>query len=395
LPIYAYFSTYFTWDQGITNMEEMLQLDIRRNPMKTFITGGTGFIGSHVVKKLIERGHEVYALTRSEKSATALESLGAKPVWGDITDRESMREGMKNSEAVFHLAAWYKFGARDWQQAEGINVGGTRNVLELAFELGVPKIIYTSTIAVFGDTKGRLVDETYRMPEGPFLTEYDRTKWIAHYEIALPLIEKGAPIIIVQPGAVYGPGDTSLIGQMMNAFYHGWLTFFPGPETTLTYAHVDDIAEGHLLAMEKGKIGESYVIAGPALQFREVVSLWAKVSGKRQPIAYIPTRFLHPLAPLARTLGRILSMPEMFSADSVNILGATYTAHANKAVTELGWKPRPVEDGFRDTFAWIAEKHNQQRQQALNPTESRRRSRIIMLGVITLGASWLIRHRRK
>jgi len=231
--------------------------------MKAFVTGGTGFIGQHLVRQLVERDYEVVALARSESGVEQLRTLGARPALGDITDMDSMREPMAGCDLVFHVAGWYKIGGDDWMQAEIINVGGTRKVLRLAYELGIPKIIYTSTVAVFGDTHGNIVDETYHT-DGPFVTEYDRTKWLAHYKVAVPLIEKGAPIIIVIPGVAYGPGDHSWIGDLMRTFYIG-VPVLAGPDTAFTYAHVDDIAEGHILAAEKGRIGESYVLAGPAV----------------------------------------------------------------------------------------------------------------------------------
>ena len=218
--------------------------------MKAFVTGGTGFIGQHLVIKLLERGYDVVALARSDGSARLLQEMGATVARGDITDTASMREGMAGSDVVFHLAAWYEIGSKDWAKAEMINVGGTRKVLRLAHELSVPKIVYTSTVAVFGDTNGKLVDESY-FKGGPFLTEYDRTKWLAHYKVAVPMMEKGAPIIIVQPGPAYGPGDHSLIGQQMEAFYRGQMPVVFGPDSTVTYAHVEDIAEGIILAAEK------------------------------------------------------------------------------------------------------------------------------------------------
>jgi dihydroflavonol-4-reductase len=322
--------------------------------MRAFVTGGTGFIGGHVVRKLVDRGYEVCALARSDSGAAKLETTGAHAVRGDIADVASMREGMQGSEVVFHIAAWYRLGTRDQAKAEAINIDGTRNVLSLAHELGVPKTVYTSTIAVLGDTKGRLVDESFYQG-GPFLTEYDRTKWLAHYKVALPLIEKGAPIIIVMPGGVYGPGDHSLIGEMMHSFYRGLFPILPGPETTLTYAHVEDIAEGHILAAEKGKIGESYILAGPAMRLNEIMNLWSEITGKRAPAMHIPAHFLRPFAPLAGALGASLPMPLLFSRDAIAILGASYTARADKAQAELGWQLRSLKSGMTETFDWIAQ----------------------------------------
>jgi len=140
------------------------------------VTGGTGFIGRRVVQKLIERGYQVQALVRSRSGAAELDAMGAQPVWGDIIASESMHDAIRGSAVVLHLAAWYKIGAKDTRKAEMINVQGTQNVLELAFNLGVPRILYTSTIAVYGDTHGVMPDESYVPPTGPFLTEYDRTK---------------------------------------------------------------------------------------------------------------------------------------------------------------------------------------------------------------------------
>lgn len=333
--------------------------------MKAFVTGGTGFIGRQVVHKLVQRGYSVLALVRSERGAAELQSAGAQVVWGDITDRESMREGMQGCDMVFHIAAWYKIGARRQEMAERINVTGTRNVLELAYELGIPKIMYTSTVAVYGNTRGIVADETYRMPsDKPFISNYDRTKWLAHYEVALPLIAKGAPITIVLPGAVFGPGDHSLVGDMMRAFYKGWLFLFPGPETVLSFTHLDDIAEGHILAAEKGKPGESYIITGPVLSLRQAAAMWAQVSGRPLPLGYVPARLLHPLVPLSDWLGeRIAAWPQLFSSDAIRITGACYAAQSCKAQRELNWYPRSLEEGFKDTFDAIA-------QQAADKTQA-------------------------
>ncbi|MCB8977875.1 MAG: NAD-dependent epimerase/dehydratase family protein [Ardenticatenaceae bacterium] len=320
--------------------------------MKAFVTGGSGFIGQHVVQKLVARGDEVHALARSEESANLLRQLGATVFMGDITDSASLRPAMEGCDVVFHIAAWYKLGADDWMQAEAINVGGTRRVLRLAHELGIPKIVYTSTVAVFGDTQGQLVDETY-YKEGPFLTEYDRTKWLAHYKVALPLIEKGAPIVIVMPGAVYGPGDTSFVAQLMRMFYRG-LPVLPGSDLTVTYAHVDDIAQGHLLAADKGKVGESYILAGPAIPLNEMVDFWAHLIGRKPPSVRIAGRPLRKFAPVAGAVGSVLPLPSLFSEEAVGSLGASYMARSDKARTELGWTTRPLQTGLLETFDWIA-----------------------------------------
>ncbi len=358
--------------------------------MKAFVTGGSGFIGQQVVKKLIENGYEVFALARSGQSTAVLQALGCTIVPGDITDVASMREGMAGSDVVFHIAAWYKLGSDDWMKAEAVNVGGTRKVLRTAYELGIPKIIYTSTIAVFGDTHGQLVDETY-YKGGPFLTEYDRTKWLAHYKVAIPLIEKGAPITIVLPGAVYGPGDTSIVAELMRQFYRG-MPVLTGPETTLTYAHVEDIAEGHMLALKKGKPGESYILAGPAVPLGEMVDFWGHLTGKPAPLVRIPARFVKPFASVVGAMSKFLSLPAMYSQESVNTLGATYIARADKARAVLGWTTRPLQTGMKETFAWIKETEETYQPQ---PDGEKKLAGIAVLAALALFILWLLSRRKQ
>jgi dihydroflavonol-4-reductase len=359
--------------------------------MKAFVTGGTGFIGQRVVEKLLARGYAVVTLVRSplSESARRLSAMGAEVVAGDILDVDSIHEPMAGSDVVFHIAAWYKIGDPNPAQAETINVDGTRKVLRLAYELGVPKIIYTSTVNVFGDTKGQLVDESYYQG-GPFLSEYDRTKWLAHYKVALPLIEKGAPIIIVMPGNVYGPGDTGPNANMMRLFYRG-LPILTGPETTLTYAHVDDIAEGHILAAEKGQIGESYILAGPAIPLGEMFEFWGYLTGKRSPQLYVPASLVRPTAPLMGAIASIASLPDILSQEATEILGATYMARSDKARAELGWQTRPLQTGMLETFAWIAET---EAARQVDKEMEKQLAGVALLAAVILLLLWLLGRRR-
>lgn len=360
--------------------------------MKAFVTGGTGFIGQHVVRKLLARGYEVHALARSPQSATQLTQMGAIAVPGDVTDTASMRPAMEGSDVVFHLAARYDYGRGDWGKMEAINVGGTRKVLRLAYELGVPKIVYTSTVAVFGDTKGELVDETY-FHDGPFLTEYDRTKWLAHYKVAVPLIEKGAPIIIVMPGGVYGPGDTSMLAETMRLFYRGFPAV-PGPSTTVTYAHVADIAEGHILAAEKGQPGESYILAGPAIPLGEMMDFWAYLTGKPAPGLRVPAALLHASAPLLEVAGQFTDLQQAFSAEGAAVTGATYMARSDKARQALAWQTRPLQLGMLETFEWIAQ--TEAERKAAAPGDRQKKLGIAAaIAALLLFVLWLNGRRRR
>lgn len=166
--------------------------------MRYFVTGATGFLGGRVARMLREGGHKVAALVRSPEKAGDLAALGVEIFRGDVTEPETLRAPMTGADGVFHIAAWYKVGARDSSQAERINVFGTRNVLEAMRDLGIPKGVYTSTLAVHSDTKGRQVDERYHF-SGKHLSVYDATKAAAH-EVAREMIRAGLPLVIVQPG---------------------------------------------------------------------------------------------------------------------------------------------------------------------------------------------------
>ena len=357
--------------------------------MKAFVTGGTGFIGKSLVRKLIERDYEVVALSRSERGAAMLRELGAAVTLGDIVQRESMRAGMSGCDLVFHVAGSYDYTAEGIARSESVNVTGTRNVLGLAYELRIPRIIYTSTVAVFGHTHGELVDETH-YSGGPFLSEYDRTKWIAHYEVAEQLIQEGAPIIIVMPGGVYGPGDTSALADLMRAFYRGQMPVVPAPEGIVTYAFVDDIAEGHILAAEKGRVGESYVLCGPAVPFGEMVDFWAQLTGKRPPAAAIPARLIRKLAPIAEVAESFMELPQIYSPAILRVAGASYAAVSDKARDELGWKPRPIQSGMLETFEWLAATDPARRDSGEN-----RAAKAILIAASALLLLWLVGRSRQ
>ncbi|MBI3243432.1 MAG: NAD-dependent epimerase/dehydratase family protein [Chloroflexi bacterium] len=323
--------------------------------MKIFVTGGNGFIGSHLVPKLVERGHSVTCLVRDPAKAGKLAQEGVTLAKGDVTDRASLREPMRGAEVVFHLAGWYVLGNIDKANMQAINVDGTRNTLEVAVELGVPKIIHTSTVGVFGNTHGKIVDETYRAGKEAMGSEYERTKWAAHYEVAVPLQQAGAPVIIVQPGGVTGPGDTSALASAYE-FYLGRTPIMFGETSGPTWAYVDDIAEGHILAMEKGRPGESYIIAGPSLTYRQVMEMWEKIVGIPAPKLWAPgwaASLMSGLAGLFERLG--LSLP--LSSEALALLNDyTFYGSAEKAKRELGWQPRPIESTFKEVLEYEMKK---------------------------------------
>jgi nucleoside-diphosphate-sugar epimerase len=260
-----------------------------------------------------------------------------------------MRETMRGADGVFHIAGWYKVGARDKRPGQAINVGGTRNVLELMRELKVPKGVYTSTLAVSGDTHGALVDETYRHA-GPWLSEYDRTKWEAHFEVALPLIHDGLPLVIVQPGLVYGPRDTSPLRPTLIEYLEGRLKRTPA-RCAYCWGHIEDTARGHLLAMEKGKAGETYIIAGEPHTLVEAFALAEAITGIKAPESHPSPRTMRMIARLMALVEKVKPVSESMSSENLRVLaGVTYLGSNAKARRELGFSPRPLEEGLRQTL---------------------------------------------
>jgi nucleoside-diphosphate-sugar epimerase len=314
-----------------------------------FVTGATGFLGGELVKQLIGRGHQVSALIRTPEKARLLKALGVELHAGDITVRDCLRAPMEGCDGAFHVAAWYKIGVRDAASiADRVNVDGTRHVLEIAKELAIPRIVYTSTVGVFGDTKGRSVDESY-FAEGPFLTAYDRSKWVAHYKVAVPMIAEGLPLTIVMPGAVYGPGDTSGIHTTLVQLLRGRLFITPRG-VTFCWGYVEDIARGLRQAMDVGTIGESYLLTGPQATFEEVFALAARIAGKRPPFLHPPPLFMRAAAAFARLLER-WDLRLNPSAEMLRFMaGTTWIGSCQKAQEKLGFTTRPIEEGLRHTI---------------------------------------------
>ena len=314
-----------------------------------FLTGGTGFVGGHLADQLLEAGHDLVVLARDPADASALADSGADVVAGDLRDPETMREPMRGVDGVFHLAAWYEVGPADPSGMEAINVDGTRHVLELVDDLDVPRAVYTSTLAVNSDTGGAVVDEDYRF-DGEHLSEYDRTKWEAHHEVAVPMAEAGVPVVTVMPGVIYGPGDESAVGRAIRQFLAGDLPVIPR-RTAYTWGHVDDVARAHVQAMERGEPGAEYIVGGPIATLVEAFDYVAEAAGRPPPRALPPWVF-GALAPVAQVLERVVTLPQDYRAETLRVLaGATYLGDNTRATQELGLEHRPLREGLAATVA--------------------------------------------
>lgn len=317
--------------------------------MKYFVTGTTGFVGGRMARLLREKNHEVVAIVRSPDKATELQAIGVTIVKGDVTDKESMREPMRGCDGVFHIAGWYKIGTRNQAEGQQINVGGTRNVLELMKELKIPKGVYTSTLAINSDTHGQIRDESYHF-SGKHLTEYDRTKAAAH-DVAEQFIQDGLPLVIVMPGLIYGPGDNSLTGDALRNYLSKKLPVL-AKGAAYCWAYVDDVAMGHWLAMEKGKPGEKYIIAGPPHTMQDAFELAEKITGIKKP-AFISPSWLKVTASVTSVLEKVIPLPPLYSSETMRIsAGVTYLGDNSKAKRELGYQPRDLETGLKETLMY-------------------------------------------
>lgn len=321
--------------------------------MRIFLTGGTGFIGGRVAALLRERGDEVVAMARSRSRATALEGLGCTIVEGDLADRIIIDRAIDGCDSVFHLAARFEVGVPkdQWPAMQDVNVGGTRRVMDSAIAAGTSRIIYASTIGVFGDTRGAVVDETFRRdPSDGFLSGYDESKYLAHMLVEQRAAD-GAPVVMVQPGVAYGPGDRFIGGEQILSAARGSLSYVAFGSLGVTMSYVDDVAAGIVAAHDRGVIGNSYVLGGEVTRFAEVLGRAADLAGRPRPNRTVPSGVLKVLAPLGPLVSRRLGLPpnlrELVRASD----GVTYWASDAKARRELGYVTTELDAGLRATLS--------------------------------------------
>jgi dihydroflavonol-4-reductase len=316
--------------------------------VRVVLTGGTGFVGGAVAQRLLDRGDDVVALIREPARAESLAEIGATLVEDDLSDVGRLTDAVAGADAVIHAAGSYRVGipASERDAMWEANVGTTTRVLNAAQAVGVARTVYVSTVNAFGNTRGKVVDETYRrdLADG-FVSSYDETKYRAH-EVAEGRIAAGAQVVIVMPSQVYGPNDHSQFGEQLAAAHAGKLPYRAFDDVGIGLVHVDDLAEGILAALDRGQIARTYVLSGPRTTLGDAIDLAARVGGQRPPRLRISTGLLRVMAPLGRLIGQP-NMKELISASS----GVTYWATAARAEAELGWTARPIEDGLRDTFA--------------------------------------------
>jgi len=323
--------------------------------MRTFVTGGTGFIGGAVVRRLLEAGHEVRALVRPGADTRQLQGLAVERVEGDLLDRASLHQGMAGCGWVFHVAALYSYWGHPWKHFSQANVEGTRQVLEAARQEGVERIVYTSSIAVLGvprlrdgspateDTPSTLADRI-----GP----YQRSKFLAE-EVARNFARQGLPVVIVNPSSPVGIGDhkPTPTGQIIVDFLNGRI--FGYVDTGLNIVDVEDVAAGHLLAAERGQVGQRYILGGENLTLKQILDLLAEVSGRPQVRLHIPHWVAQCWSYVDVTMAKLnpRHMPAA-TPDKVRLARRYEFFDPGKAVRELGLPQTPARVALRKAVEW-------------------------------------------
>jgi dihydroflavonol-4-reductase len=314
--------------------------------VQAFVTGGTGFLGRHLIEHLLAQGDEVISLVRTLDRARMLPP-GVRSVAGDITRPASLMAGMRAADVVYHLAALRQVGVkpRDHARLARINVEGTRAVLALAGELGVGRVVFTSDLAVYGDTGGRLVDEGALPESVPEGSAYAASKWRAHTE-ALAMAAQGVPVTIVAPGAQYGKWDAGEVGRVLRRYALRRLPVMLGPGSARSWTYAADAAAGHRLAATRGAAGETYLLAGPAHTWRAFLAEGERATGRPAPRLWVPDG-------VARLLARALARVRPGLAERLEAFGGvTCLGNSEKAERDLGWEARPAGEGLAEVVRW-------------------------------------------
>ena len=318
------------------------------------VTGASGFVGSAVARALVARGLDVRVLMRPTANRLNIAKLHCEPVAGDMRDQDSMTAAMKGARYLFHVAADYRLWARDPGEIERNNFMGARATMGAALKTGVERVVYTSSVAALkpGDVA---VDETSRHTQQSVIGAYKRSKLVAEREVERLVREQGLPAVIVAPSTPIGPRDIkpTPTGRVIVEAASGRMPAFV--DTGLNLVHVDDVAQGHLLALDKGRIGENYILGGADVALETMLGDIAFLSGRRAPSVKIPRAPLFPLAWGAELLARVTGKEPFLTADALRMSRYRMFFSSEKARRELGYTARPYKEGLQDAMTWFRE----------------------------------------
>lgn len=324
--------------------------------MTTLVTGATGFLGSAVARALLERGDTVRVLARKASNRRNIEGLDVEVAEGDLRDPESLRNAVKGCRALYHAAADYRLWVRNPDEIYRTNVHATRDLLRLASDAGVDRIIYTSSVATLGrEPSGRPADEETPVTIDDMTGHYKRSKFIAEEDVKRLITEEQLPVVIVNPSTIIGPRDIrpTPTGRMVEEAARGKIPAFV--DTGLNVVHVDDVARGHVQAHEQGRIGERYVLGGDDMMLREILAEIATLVGRRPPRIRLPRGAVLPVAYVAELVARFrdTGVEPLVTVDGLKMSKTFMFFSSDKAKREIGYEPRPAREALADAVQWL------------------------------------------
>ena len=322
--------------------------------MTTLVTGATGFVGSAVARVLAARGHELRLLTRPSSDRRNLAGLDAEIVTGDLTDPGSLRRAAAGCRYVVHVAADYRIWVPDPDEMLRANVEGAVAMVRAAAEAGAERIVHCSSVAALGQIgDGTLADEVTPANEADFVGVYKRSKYLAEKAVLDLVRSESLPVVVVNPAAPVGPRDIkpTPTGKMILDAAAGRVPAYI--DTGLNIVHVDDVAEGHVLALEKGTIGERYILGGENMLLKDILGLVANVVHRRPPSIQLPEAVVWPAAFIMEKLAKVTGIAPLMTRDHLKMARKKMFYSSAKAMSELGYRPRPVRVAVEDAVAWF------------------------------------------
>jgi len=321
----------------------------------TLVTGATGFVGAAVARRLLAAGHDVRVLVRPGADRRNIDALRVEIAAGDLTDPASLAHALSGCTALFHVAADYRLWVPEPEAMYRTNVAGTRDLMEQALAAGVARIVYTSSVAVLGHNAGGTpADEETPSTLDDMIGHYKRSKFLAEAEVRRLVFEKGLPAVIVNPSTPVGPGDVkpTPTGRVIVDAASGRMPAYV--DTGLNVVHVDDVADGHLRAFERGLTGERYVLGGENMTLKEILDATCACAGRRPPRLRLPHAVVLPVAILTEGWARLSGRGEpRATLDGARMARTPMYFSSAKAERELGYRPRPAADGIRDAVSWF------------------------------------------
>jgi len=318
----------------------------------SLVTGANGFVGNHLARALLDRGHQVRVLVRPQSDLRTLQGLPVEIVYGDLRDAASLQTAVQNVHSVFHAAADYRLWASHPEEIYDTNVRGTCNILEAARREGVERLVYTSSVATLAvDRPNALPNEQTEARIEEMIGHYKRSKFLAEQE-ALRAASEGVPVVIVNPSTPVGPSDwkPTPTGRIILDFLNGRMPAYV--QTGLNLVPVEDVAVGHCLAAERGRIGERYILGGRNLLLKEILDILAKISGLPSPRLRLPHAVALAASHADQLLSRVLNRPPRIPLEGVRMARHMMFVDSSRAQRELGFEPGAVEDALSRAVAW-------------------------------------------